>query len=324
MTFPILNDYKAAMVNAKARFASLDFVPQLDNRRNPVFLAGNFAGVFKVDRPDGTTMAVKCFTRDLPHLEKRYRLLASFIKQAGSPYFIPLDYHPAEVFITSAIAGSGEFPVVTMPWVAGRNLSTVAKALCDKDNRPALAGLTRAWARLCLDLLGRGVAHGDLKHDNVLITSEGRLLLSDYDSMFLPQFKGMPSPLLGGVNFQHPARNERHFDAEVDHFSMLVMLLSLRALVFAPDLLGQYDNGENLIFCRDDFVDPTASFLIKRLLDSEDFFVIDWTRRLVRACQGGSLKLQGLGAILRAALKLDNSPADPRARHMLYMLATGG
>ena len=67
MTFPILNDYKVAMANAKARFATLEFTPHLDSRRSPLFLAGNFAGVFKVEKPDGSHMAVKCFIRDLPH-----------------------------------------------------------------------------------------------------------------------------------------------------------------------------------------------------------------------------------------------------------------
>ena len=324
MTFPILNDYKVAMANAKARFATLEFTPHLDSRRSPLFLAGNFAGVFKVEKPDGSHMAVKCFIRDLPHLEKRYQQVANFVKRAGSPYFIPIDYHPAEVFIVSAIAGSGEFPVVTMPWVSGRSLAAVVKLLCEKDNRQALGGLTRAWARLCLDLLGRGIAHGDLKHDNVLITAEGRLLLIDYDSMFLPQFKGMASPLLGGVNFQNPARNERHFDTEVDHFSMLVMLVSLRALVFAPDLFARHHNGENIILSHQDFVAPASSPLFQRLLGSDDFFLADWTKRLVRACQTGSLRVQGMPAIMRAAMKTDSSRADPGAKRLLYLLTTGG
>lgn len=324
MTFPILNDYKLAVANAKARFATLDFTPHLDSRRNPLFLAGNFAGVFKVEKPDGTQMAVKCFIREIPHLEKRYRTVADFIRKAGSPFFIPLDYHPAEVFVISAIAGSGEFPVVTMPWVTGRSLAAVVKLLCDRDNRQALGGLTRAWARLCLDLLGRGVAHGDLKHDNVLVTAEGRLLLIDYDSMYLPQFKGMTSPLLGGVNFQNPARNERHFDAEVDHFSMLVTLLSLRALVFAPDLFDRYHNGENIILSQQDFLAPADSPLIRQLAGSDDFFVADWTGRLVRACRTGALKFQGMAAILRAALKTDMQREGPGARRLLYLLTTGG
>lgn len=324
MTFPILNDYKAAINNAKARFATLDFAPQLDTRRNPLFLAGNFAGVFKVARPDGTPIALKCFIRDIPDLERRYLAVARFVKAAGSPYFIELDYHPAEVYVSSAIAGSGEFPVVTMPWVAGRTISSLVQVLCERDNRRALAGLTRAWARLCLDLLGRGVAHGDLKHDNVLITAEGRLKLIDYDSMFLPELRGLPSPLLGGVNFQSPARTARHYDAAIDHFSMLVMLLSLRALTFDPSLMAEYHNGENLILTQQDFITPAASPLLQRLLGSDDFFIADWTARLSHACRDGAVTVPRLQAILKAALRLDVGPEAGGSRRLFYLFAAGG
>ena len=323
MTFPILNDYKAAMSNAKTRFASLDITPQLDHRQNPVFNAGNFAGVFKVAKADGTLMAVKCFIRDIPNLEQRYRAINRFIKKAGSPYFIDLEFHPTEVYVLSKIAGSGEFPVVTMPWIAGRSISTVVKLLCERDNRPALAGLTRAWAKLCLDLLNHGAAHGDLKHDNVIITPEGRLRLIDYDSMFLPELKGLASPLLGGINFQSPARDERHFQADIDHFSMLVMLLSLRALVFQPDLFAQYNNGENIILSRQDFVAPQSSSLLQGLIKSEDFFVADWAKRLLQVCQTGALAVQGIKSLLNSALRLDVAAEKPGAKRFFYFLSAG-
>jgi len=323
VTFPILNDYKAAINNAKARFASLDITPQLDTRRNPLFLAGNFAGVFKVARPDGTPMAVKCFIRDIPDLERRYQAVARFVKSASSPYFIELDYHPSEVYVSSAIAGSGEYPVVTMPWVAGRTISSLVQVLCERDNRRSLAGLTRAWARLCLDLLGRGIAHGDLKHDNVLITAEGRLKLIDYDSMFLPELRGLPSPLLGGVNFQSPARTARHYDAGIDHFSMLVMLLSLRALTFTPSLMTEYHNGENLILTQQDFTAPADSPLLQRLRGSGDFFIADWATRLTQACGGDAVTVPGIGAILRAALKLDLGLEAAGLRRLFYLFSAG-
>jgi serine/threonine protein kinase len=324
VTFPILNDYKAAMNNAKARFATLDITPRLDGRRSPLFLAGNFAGVFKAERPDGTLLAVKCFIRDLPNLERRYQAVARFISAAGSPYFIDLTYHPAEVYVTSTIATAGEFPVVTMPWIDGRTIGAVAGALCEKNNRRALAGLGRAWARLCRDLLGRGIAHGDLKHDNVLVTPEGRLKLIDYDSMFLPELQGLASPLLGGINFQNPARTDRHYDDSVDHFSMLVMLLSLRALVHDPSLLAKYHNGENIILSHQDFVTPTASPLLQLLLNSDDFFLADWSGRLVAACRTGALRVPGMRAILRAALKLDVNVEPGGPRRLFYLLTAGG
>ncbi len=58
------------------------------------------------------------------------------------------------------------------------------------------ATLSRAWANMCLELLSMGIAHGDLKHDNVLVTPDGKLRLIDYDSMFTPHLRGLKSVLL--------------------------------------------------------------------------------------------------------------------------------
>ncbi|CAK0756194.1 Non-specific serine/threonine protein kinase [Azospirillaceae bacterium] len=320
MTLPLIADYKKAVANAKSRFATLDITPEFDARRHPVFLAGNFAGVFKVFGKNGEPMALKCFTREMPDLEERYRAVARYAKISRLACMIDFEYLPEELFVTSSIAPSGNYPIVTMPWLSGKPLGPAIETLCNKNNRRAMAALTRAWARLCVDMLRHGVAHGDLKHDNVMITPGSKLKLIDYDSMFLPELKGMPSTLLGGVNFQHPNREARHFDATIDHFSILVILLSLRALTFEPELLGKYNNGENIILTRDDFLTPDASGLIRNLLKSPDFFVRDWTQTLIWTCRENSIQVPALKTILSAALKLTEAAEDGGLKRFFYHL----
>lgn len=198
-----------------------------------------------------------------------------------------------------------------MPWIDGRSIGAVAEILCQRGNAAALAGLTRAWSRLCLDLLQRGIAHGDLKHDNILVSQDGRLKLIDYDSMYLPELKGLPSTMLGGINFQHPKRDVRHFDAAIDHFSMLVILLSLRALTFGPELFRCHHNGENLILTKDDFTRPEGSDLLKVLAVSPDFHVRDWTSHLIKSAKAPSIGIPGMDVILKTAAKIDATPALP-------------
>jgi serine/threonine protein kinase len=317
MPFPLINDYKAAIANAKGRFATLDVRPHLDARCSPVFLAGNFAGVFKMVTPEGEHVAVKCFTREVSDLPRRYAAVAKFCRTAQCPYVVPLRFLPAEVFVTSSVAPHADYAVVTMPWVDGRGLGAVVQILCQRENAPALAGLTRAWSRLCLDLLQRGVAHGDLKHDNVLVGQDGALKLIDYDSMYLPELKGLASTMLGGVNFQHPRREVRHFDGTIDHFSMLVILLSLRALTFQPDLLKRHHNGENLVLTKSDFTRPDSSDLLRQWALSPDFHVRDWTEHLIKAAKAPMIRITAMEALLKAAAKVEAVPAKPPTKRLL-------
>jgi serine/threonine protein kinase len=317
MTLPLINDYKHAVANPKGRFVSLDITPLRDARSNPILLAGNFAGVFKMHDSHGQLLALKCFTRDIDHLDRRYPAVADFIKTAQSPYFLPMKFHPKEIFVTSSIAPHKDYPVVTMPWLNGRSLSALTQSLCAAKKHRALAGMAIAWSRLCLDLLKRGIAHGDLKHDNVFVTTDGKLKLLDYDSMFLPKLKGLSSPVLGSINFQHPLRNTKHFDTTIDHFSMLVILLSLRALIFEPELFEEFHNGENLIFCREHFIAPETAPLVFRLAKCPDIFVRDWTQILVKAAKSRAISVAGISGIMKTALKLDETPAKSRHKGLL-------
>lgn len=318
MAFPNLTDYKNAVANSQARFASLDAVPVNDKMGNPLFLAGNFAGVFKMTKADGTAVAVKCFTRSVPDLEKRYGEISHFAKNSGSPYFIGLDFLPDELFVTSKLAGNGDYPVLCMPWIEARSIGAVVALLCERDKRVALSRLTQAWARICLDLLARNVAHGDLKQDNVLVTQEGRLRLIDYDSMFLPKLKGLRSIALGSPNFQHPGRDETHYDESMDHVSMLTILLTLRFLVFEPQAFAQYFNGENILFKREDFQDPGSSELMRQMRGSSDLFISDWAKRLERSCAGRDITVSGLKAVLNAATRLDANAEQPGLKWFFY------
>jgi len=305
LSFPIINDYRNAIRNASSRLATLDVTPQVDANGNPFFLAGNFAGVFKVVAADGNQLAIKCFIRVLPELGRRYRAIASYFQKTRASYMLDFDFLPNEIFATSSIAPSKEYPVVTMPWIEGRAIGAVIETFCTRDNREGLATLNRAWVRMCLDLLDRGIAHGDLKHDNVLITPKGQLKLIDYESMYLPALKGLDAILLGGVHYQHPARTVDHFDPALDHFSMLVIALSLRVLTLDPGLYTTYHFDENIILGRKDFASPKRSRLFKQLMQSPDSLVRDWTRQLIRACGGSSVEIPGLKRILRPAMKVN-------------------
>ncbi|OEJ64950.1 protein kinase domain-containing protein [Magnetovibrio blakemorei] len=311
MTFPIINDYRHAIKNAANRFANLRVKPILDAHGEPVFMAGNFAAVFKARVAPGDQMvAIKLFTRDLPQLEMRQTSIAKTIERLGARYLIDVGYMPREIYVSSKIAGDAEYPLVVMPWTEGLSMGNVVEKMCATQNKKGLFALSKAWSNLCLSMLSSGIAHGDLKHDNVLITLDGQLRLIDYDSMYVPQLKGLKSVLMGGASYQHPRRNTNHFDATQDHFSILVIALSLRALTLDPSLYEVFNTGENIILSHDDFASNMQTALIQRLLASPDPLLRSWTSLLLRVAASNSIQVPRLTRILKDARK---APAEPRA-----------
>ncbi|MFN3076294.1 MAG: protein kinase domain-containing protein [Alphaproteobacteria bacterium] len=304
MVFPLITDYTTAIRNSATRFTTLELVPKVDENGAPTFMAGNFAAVYRGTlKSHGQTVAVKCFIRDMPDLEKRYKAITAMIARVKSPLFINLKYLPNELFVHSTTAGNGNYPVLVMPWIEGRTLDKVIRDLSTQKKQNGLASLTRAWARLCLGVLSMGVAHGDLKPDNIMAAPDAVLKLIDYESFYVPALKGLPSLVLGGPHFQHPLRETKHFDTTIDHFSMLVITLSLRALALSPGLYDRCNNGENILFTKSDFLAPRQSKLVNHLLASRDTLTREWTKRLIASLASKSIAVPGLDVMLKQAEK---------------------
>ncbi|MFQ8806413.1 MAG: hypothetical protein ACLR8Y_16630 [Alistipes indistinctus] len=96
-------------------------------------------------------------------------------------------------------------PISGRPFGVGRRRN--AGTAC----RPALRGrgpggallLAGRFDRMALWLLLQPYAHGDIKPDNILVEPSGELRLIDLDGMFLPQFAGERSVVLGSPTCQH-------------------------------------------------------------------------------------------------------------------------
>jgi mono/diheme cytochrome c family protein len=121
------------------------------------------------------------------------------------------------------------------------------------------------------------VAHGDLQHGNVLLVSGGKaralgIKLVDYDGLWVPALAGQKSFEVGHPAYQHPQRlREGTYSLEVDRFSHLVIYTALCSLALrGRPLWERYDNGDNLLFCQQDFQAPGGSALFRELLEVRD------------------------------------------------------
>jgi hypothetical protein len=239
-----------------------DMIPAVDRLGMPLVTSGQFAYVFKLNsNAGGEAVAVRCFRGFLGDREQRYRAIDAHLAARSIAALPRFRYLPAGILV------HGErYPLLAMQWVEGPTLDVYLAEVLGKPD--VLWHLADEWARLVSDLRAARVAHGDLQHGNIIV-ERGRLRLVDLDGMFVPALEGMKASEVGHQHFQHPSRDARLFDADVDNFSALVIYLSLVALAERPALWREH-HDENLLFTRRDFLDPAASALFAKIKEMGD------------------------------------------------------
>ena len=253
MNYPIISEYIEAIKAAEENLAQLKQLrPVLEEDGQPVMSSGNFAVVFKMkDEQTGKLYAVKCFLKEQEGRAEAYRLIAEELEYVSSTFLTPIKYLDKELFVDTGQTTETEFPVLLMDWVEGETLDKyIRKHL---DDQYELSLLAYQFSRLAMWLMPQPFAHGDLKPDNILVKEDGTLVLVDYDGMYVPAMKGQRARELGSPDFRHPSRTEDAFDEHIDDFSLVSILLSLKAIALQPELLEQYGASDRLLFSANDY-----------------------------------------------------------------------
>ena len=308
MPWPTITAFGDAIQNPWLCFKGTELEagePAVDQRDRPLVFSGNFACVYKVTVKN-RAFAVRCFTREVKDQQTRYNQLSDYLINVLPPSFVRFE------FLEHGISIKGTwYPVVRMEWVEGELLSSfVGSHLNDPDTLRRVAAQWRGGP--AASLRGLGIAHNDLQHGNVMVQADGRIRLVDYDGMFLPRFRGQGSPELGHKNYQHPLRTAEDYDAYVDNFPSLVIYLSLLAIASDPGLWVDFFNDDNLIFTRNDYVDPRSSKLFIRLKSSQDLTVANLTKYLEGCCDLPVDKVPDLETIVDDVASGKTSPPDPK------------
>ena len=265
MNYPLLSDYIEAIKASEDNFEQLkNLRPVLGADGEPVFSSGNFAVVFKMkDEQTGKLHAVKCFLREQEGRAEAYRQIAEELEYVSSTFLTPIKYIDKELFVDTNVSDDTEFPVLLMDWVEGDTLDKyIRKHL---DDQYELSLLAYQFSRLAMWLMPQPFAHGDLKPDNILVKSDGTLVLVDYDGMYVPTMKGQRARELGSPDFRHPSRTEIDFDEHIDDFSLASILLSLKAISLQPSLLEEYGASNRLLFSEKDYRNLSDSEVLNAL-----------------------------------------------------------
>ncbi len=281
--WPSMCDYQEAVQTPSFCFSDSELSkgdPVMNNLGLPRPICGTFASVYEFTSKDGR-WAIKCFLRNIPDQHDRYAKISAHLSTCTMPYFMTFEYQPKGI----RVAGNW-YPIVKMDWIEGCALNQFIER--NVSNTNAMQDLEQRWLVLLEDLKSVMVGHGDLQHGNVLVSDDGSLRLIDYDGMWVPKLKGQQSHETGHPDYQSPLRTAKDFDANIDGFAGDLIHIAIRALIKQPELWQKYDNGDNLLFRRQDYTDTGGSALIGELQELGDEEIEAKLPGIIKACGGKS------------------------------------
>lgn len=282
---PELKQGKVEMVTIQTAMGKIE---------RPWGVEGGFAVVYKFRRKSDTVCALRCFRVPMsPDTQFRYERIGPYFHMHACDITAGFKYYDAAIVVKEQGKPPNQaYPVIEMDWVEGVTLVDKINELCRKRNRAALKALSEQWLDILYVMGNAHIAHGDLAGVNVMVRVDGKMILIDYDGVYIPEFAGLTQVLLGQEDFQHPQMGQRKFQEHMDAFSGLVIYTALIALAAKPELWDKYAiiglDGKlldvNILFRRQDFQDPLQSPLFRDLEQVSDQHVKTMVQELKRTC----------------------------------------
>ena len=118
-SLPAIGRYVEALGAPYGLFRTLgDVSPEYDACGAPIFIAGNYAAVFRIRTADGKRRALKCYIRPTGYAEA----ICEALGRVRSPYLVECRYLPDELYVFD-LAGQGSYrSVMLMEWADGEPL----------------------------------------------------------------------------------------------------------------------------------------------------------------------------------------------------------
>jgi hypothetical protein len=266
MTAPLATDYNEAFQNLQHNLLDAELKKgnvMCGNLGLPLQISGANASVFKINLA-AETWAVKCFLKEIGDRDFRYGLISDYINRSNRDFYVSFNYLKNGIRVNGRV-----YPILKMKWVNGTSLESFVESSLLKIG--ALEKLLQEWETLITKLKKDKVAHGDLQHGNILVSSSGKLLLIDYDDMYVNGLDGIDSNVIGHLNYQHSKRTQILFNKDTDNFSAWIIYLSIKALINDPKIWTKSNGGDDcLIFRRSDYEDFKNSDAFQILRDSSN------------------------------------------------------
>ena len=271
MICPEVFDYIQAIMSEENNFSSLkNLHPVLDENGRPIFRRGNCSVVFKMqDSESKDYYALKCYTERLFGLEDIYRALEKELS-FQSKFIINFKYYSQELQVSTHL-GTSCFPVVLMDWIDGLTLDAYIKSCFEEYNNGScisiegiLESLYDKFKEMASWLLSKSFAHGSINFNNIILKNN-ELCLIDYDNFYVSSMKGVKDRDIWAADYRHPIYKKHDCDSHIDDFSIIIILLSLKALSLNPKLFNSYGKKNGNLFTASDFTDVSQSKIVQEM-----------------------------------------------------------
>jgi len=295
MQYPSLRDYQNAIINQKKFnipfFQSESLEIFLNPRGYPFMFVGGFGAIFKFRDKNKREYAFKVFTRDVKDRAERYKALHKTLQITQFPFMA--DFH----YVHDGFTVKGTpYPVVVMEWGRGLQLdAAIEQDLADDGIFQCAPHFAGNLFTIVKTLQEWNMGHNDLQEGNILVRDDNKLVLIDYDGMFVPLLKDEPPCEMGLRNYQHPARDKTHFNNKIDDFALISILYQLS--IITPELWQKHHDDRRLLLKEIDYKNPEQSELIQNGIKSEESHVRALAALLVEACSLHPLEINAIEKI---------------------------
>lgn len=255
--------------------------PEMNGIR-PIMFTGGYCVVFPYIA--NKKYAVRCWHASLNGAQERTSIISEYLSKINLPYFVDFQYYDEGI-----ATPKGVMPIVVMDWVDAKPLKRYIE---DNLHKPGtLSCLAESFIQMAEDLHANSISHGDLQHGNIMVRSNGDIVLVDYDSMYVPELDGYPNEIYGLDGYQHPLRKtEKQVSPKADYFSELVIYTSLKAIEKFPELWEELEirDTDTLVFSKEDLYSKGKTEIYKRL--SADPYLSELVEDMIRFLNYSSIE----------------------------------
>lgn len=239
----------------------------------PESYSGGFCIVFPFVK-GRNKKAVRIWHQEIDNIQERYKLLSKDTKHCHIKSLISIEYVESGLTV-----GDSDIDLTLMEWIDGKPLKAYLSSIIKSDKsesikREDIKALANGLKSVFKEMHAAGFSHGDLQHENIIVTDKGELRLIDYDCFYTPSMgTSFVQTTSGYKGYQHPSRFIKQYvsNGKTDYFSELILFLSIWAIANDFSLLDISEGLDYaLIFTPEDFIDLRNSSTYKRIRAERD------------------------------------------------------